>query len=81
MVYATTHYLPLIMTFLMSKKCYLIPKKKSPYRGSGDTPLPRSVALLHRFGPPLTNPGYTTVTRIAKGAQALGLKPMYGLDK
>ena len=34
------------------------------------TPSPRSVALLLRFGPTLTNPGYTTVTActgIAKG--------------
>ena len=29
--------------------------------GGGETPLPH-----HRFGPPLTNPGCTTVTGIAK---------------
>ena len=42
--------------------------KKSPYRTweGGIYTLPRSVASLPRFGPPLTNPGCTTVTGIAK---------------
>ena len=31
--------------------------------------LPRSVASLPRFGTPLTNPGCTTVTAIAKGTR------------
>ena len=53
--------------------------KKSPYHGGGGIPPPppppphththtpssRSVALLPRFGPTLTNPGYTTDTLLA----------------
>ena len=44
--------------------------EKSPYHGRGKPPptpsIARSVASLPRFGPPLTNPGCTTVTGIAK---------------
>ena len=36
---------------------------------------PRSVALLPRFGPPLKNPGYTTVTGIAKGTKGHARPP------
>ena len=39
--------------------------QKSPYCGRGHPP-PPSVVLFPRFGPMLTNPGYTTVTGIAK---------------
>ena len=45
----------------------------------GETPshtLPRSVALLPRFGPPLTNPGCTTVTGIAKGTKGHAPAPL-----
>ena len=40
--------------------------QKSPYCGRGHPPPPPSVVLFPRFGPMLTNPGYTTVTGIAK---------------
>ena len=39
--------------------------------------LPRSVALLPHFGPPLTNLGYNTVTEVAKGAQG-AMPPLIG---
>ena len=44
-------------------------KKKSPYRGGGHGhphPPPARSASLPRFGPSLTNPGYTTVSGITK---------------
>ena len=47
---------------------HIISKISLPW-GEGDTPpptpSPRSVTLLPRFGPTLTNPGYTTVTLLA----------------
>ena len=50
--------------------------EKSPYRGRGKHTLPRSVASLPRFGPPLTNPGCTTVTGIAKGTRGHAPAPL-----
>ena len=61
---------PLIMAFNVQERSFSytnFQQQKSPYRGRGKpTPSPRAVASLPRFGPPLTNPGCTTVIGIAK---------------
>ena len=43
--------------------------------------LPPLVASLPRFGPPLTNPGCTTVTGIAKGTRGHAPAPLIGVKK
>ena len=51
-----------------------------PWEGeTPPTPSPRSVASLPRFGPPLTNPGCTTVTGIAKGTRGHAPAPLIGV--
>ena len=40
--------------------------QKSPYRGRGKTPLPPLGRLAPSLWPPMTNPGCTTVTGIAR---------------
>ena len=74
------HKLPLIKDLMCKKMPFSDTNfEKSPYRGRGKpppTPSPRSVALLPRFGPPLTNPGCTTVTGIAKGTKGHAPAPL-----
>ena len=65
------HKLPLIMAFNVQKLPFWYTKfQKSPYLGRGTSPPPPpAVASLPSLWPLLTNPGYTTVTDIAKEAQ------------
>ena len=71
LVYATSHNRPLIMTFNVQKRPFWYTKfpKNLPIVGGGH-PLPTpppSGRFAPSQWPPLTNPGYTTVTGIAKG--------------
>ena len=71
LVYVTSHNQPPNNVIQCARNVVFIHKcsKKSPYRGRGKTPLP-TLPLLGHFAPllwpPLTNPGCTTVTGIAK---------------
>ena len=49
--------------------------KKSPYRGRGKTTLPPLGHFAPLLWPPLTNPGFTTVTGIAKMHKGRGVDP------
>ena len=54
--------------------------KKSPYRGRGETPLPPLGRFAPSLWPPLTNPGCTTVTAIAKMHKA-PCSPLIGVKE
>ena len=78
------HKLSLIMVFNVQENAVFIHEFSKislsiPWEGGKPppppTPSPRSVASLPRFGTPLTNPGCTTVTGIAKGTRAHARPP------
>ena len=56
-------------------------KLSLPWEGENPppTPSPLSVTSLPCFGPPLTNPGCTTVTGIAKGTRGHVPAPLIGV--
>ena len=71
MVYVTSHNQPPNNAIQCARNVVFIHKfsKKSPYRGRGKTPshtLPPLGHFAPLLWPPLTNPGCTTVTGIAK---------------
>ena len=55
--------------------------QKSPYRGGNPPPPHPPPAGLIRFGPPLTNPGCTTVTGTAKGHKGPCPAPLIGVKE
>ena len=58
---------PLIMAFNVQEISFSYThKKKNPYRGRGEPPSPPPSHTLPPLWPPLTNPGCTAVTGIAK---------------
>ena len=54
--------------------------EKSPYRGGETVPHPSPAPSLPRFCPPLTNPGCTTITGIAKGTRGHAPAPLIGVE-
>ena len=71
------HKLPLIKVSNVQENAVIRHKFwKISLPWEGETPSLRSVASLPHFGPPLTNPGCTTVTGISKGTRGHVPRPL-----